>query len=179
MTARDGELRFCVDESALGLGKALAAARFDTIHIGHPLIPECPYGTSDEDWIPRVAQRGLVSIGRDKHIRTRPAERRRLHQGGLRVFRIGGKRDLSTWEWLTLVVRHWERIETVLMNRPQGPWFYLINENGLSEVPLIDPPAPPRPVKAKVDALPDEPEEDRLAGLFDAPKRPPRLRPER
>jgi hypothetical protein len=127
-----------VDESALGLGKALAAARHDTIHIGHPLIPECPNGTLDPDWIPRVAARNLTSIGRDKHIRTRPEERRLVRDAALRVFRIGGKRDLSTWDWLSRVVRHWSHMEEILEARPEGPWFYLINEHGLKEVQLLD-----------------------------------------
>ncbi len=54
----------------------------------------------------------------------------------LRVFTIGGKRDLPTWEWLVRVVRHWDAMEDVIMARPTGPWFYLINEGGLAEVPL-------------------------------------------
>lgn len=44
MAADREQLRFYVDESAVGLGKAMAAARRDTIHVGHRLIPECPYG---------------------------------------------------------------------------------------------------------------------------------------
>ena len=57
-------LRFYVDESALGLGKALTAARSDTVHVGHPLVPECPYGAPDPAWMPAVAARGLIAIGR-------------------------------------------------------------------------------------------------------------------
>jgi hypothetical protein len=74
MAADPSALRFYVDESAVGLGKALAAARRDTVHVGHPLIPECPFGVLDPDWIPVVAERGVVVIGRDKHIRTKPGE---------------------------------------------------------------------------------------------------------
>lgn len=55
---------------------------------------------------------------------------------GLRVFRIGGKRGLSTWEWLVRVVKRWDDMEQVIRDRPVRPWFYLINENGLAEVPL-------------------------------------------
>jgi hypothetical protein len=51
VTADRDHLRFYVDESALGLGKALEAARRDTIHAGHKLIPECPLGVLDPDWI--------------------------------------------------------------------------------------------------------------------------------
>src|SRR5271167_3494246 len=90
VTANPERLRFYVDESALGVGKALAAAREDTIHVGHPLIPECPTGVEDPDWISAVAARGLIVIGRDKHIRTRPAEVRHLLDAGLRAFYLGG-----------------------------------------------------------------------------------------
>ena len=103
MTAQRDGLRFYVDESALGLGKALEAARRDTVHVGHGLVPECPLGVLDPVWIPAVASRGLVAIGRDKHIRTRPAELAQIRDSGLRVLRIGGKRDLPTWDWLVRI----------------------------------------------------------------------------
>lgn len=136
MTAVSGAERFYVDESALGLGRTLTAARKDVIHVGHPLIPECPFGTSDEVWMHAVAARGLVAIGRDKHIRTRPTERAAIRASGLRVFRIGGKQDQSTWDWLGRFVRYWNRMERIVADRPEGPWFYLVNQTGLSEVPL-------------------------------------------
>lgn len=136
MPADPQALRFYVDESAVGLGKALAAARRDTIHVGHPLIPECPYGVLDPDWISTVGQRGLVVIGRDKRIRTKPEEIRQLMAAGLRVFRIGGKKDLSTWDWLVRIVHRWDDMEQVMRDRPDGPWFYVINEAGLTELRL-------------------------------------------
>lgn len=79
----------------------------------------CP----DPDWIPAVAARDLVVIGRDKRIRTKHEEIRQLMAARLRVFRIGGKQDLPTWEWLVRVVRHWAAIEEVIRVRPTGPWF--------------------------------------------------------
>jgi hypothetical protein len=129
-------LLFYVDESALGIGKTLAAARKDTIHVGHPLIPECPVGVTDLDWIPAVAGRGLIVIGRDKRIRTKPQEIALLREAGLRVFWIAGKQDRSTWDWLRRLVRHWDAMEAVIANRGGGPWFYAINEGGLSEIEL-------------------------------------------
>ena len=134
MAADPENLRYYVDESALGIGKTLAAARKDTIHVGHPLIPECPVGVLDPDWIPVVAARGLIVIGRDKHIRTRPQELRSLRDAGLRVFRIGGKRDLSTWDWLVRLVRHWDEMEEIVRSRDAGPWFYVINEHRVVEI---------------------------------------------
>ena len=136
MTADKDQLRFFVDESALGLGKALEAARKDTIHTGHKLIPEVPIGTADELWIPAVATRDLTVIGRDKRIRTKPAELRVFRDAGLRVFRIGGKTDLSTWDWLGRVVKHWPTMEAILETEPIGPWMYVVNANGVVPVPL-------------------------------------------
>jgi hypothetical protein len=138
VTADPENLRFYFDESALGIGKTLCIARKDAIHVGHRLIPECPYGVLDPDWIPAVAARGLIVIGRDKHIRSRPEEYRQLREAGLRVFRIGGKRDESTWEWLKRIVRHWDAMEDIIANRGPGPWFYAINQNGLVERSIPD-----------------------------------------
>lgn len=136
MTADPEQLRFYVDESALGIGKALAAARRDTVHVGHALIPECPLGASDVEWMPIVAARQLVVIGRDKRIRSRPQELLYLKEAGLRVFEIGGKRDLSTWDWLKRLVRHWDTIEEIVRSRGPGPWLYIINENAVVELEM-------------------------------------------
>lgn len=112
----------------------MTAARKDTIHAGHALIPECPLGTSDDQWIPRVAARDLVVIGRDKRIRTRPEELRQFRDAELRVFWIAGKNDLPTWDWLTRLVRHWDAIERTIRERGPGPWFLAVNQGGLSEI---------------------------------------------
>lgn len=130
MTAVPGMLRFYVDESALGLGKTLAAARKDTVHCGHPLVTSCPLGIKDPQWIPLVAGMGLVAIGRDKRMRTRDAEFPLIEAHALRIFRIGTKRDLSTWEWLKIVVRNWDAMERIIAENPDGPWYYAIGASG-------------------------------------------------
>jgi hypothetical protein len=136
MAADPDGLRFYVDESALGLGKALAWARKDTIYVGHPLIPESPLGTLDSEWIPAVAARKLIVIGRDRRIRTKPQELALFRDAGLRVFWIAGKRDMSTWDWLTRLVRHWDAMEREIAARGAGPWFYAVNDGGLKEISL-------------------------------------------
>lgn len=136
MTADREQLRFYCDESVLGLGKALESARKDTIYVGHKLIPECELGALDPDWIPEVAARDLIVIARDRHIRSKPQELAALREAGLRVFWIGGKKDMSTWDWLTRLVRHWGALERVISERGAGPWFYSVNEGGLKEIPL-------------------------------------------
>ena len=62
--------------------------------------------------------------------------RRWTNSGLLPHLRIGGKRDLPTWEWLVRIVRYWDAVEQVVRDRPAGPWFYVINEGGLREIPL-------------------------------------------
>lgn len=126
--------RSYVDESALGLGKALTIARHDVIHVGHPLVPELPLGVLDPVWIPAVATRDLIVIARDRKLRTKPAELALLRAHGLRVFWIAGKHDLSTWDYLARVVRHWDELEHVIADRPTGPWFIAINDGGLREI---------------------------------------------
>lgn len=113
---------------------ALAAARSDTVHVGHKLIPECPLGVLDVEWMPVVAELGLVVISRDKHIRTRPAELQTLKAAGLRVLCIGGKRDLTTWEWLVRIVKHWGPIEDIIESQGDGPWFYVLNDRNVVRV---------------------------------------------
>lgn len=134
MPADPSQLRLFVDESALGLGKVLAMARRDVVHTGHPLVPEVPLGTVDPVWIPAVAARGLAVIARDKRIRTKPGELALLRQHGLRVFWIAGKRDLSTWDALTRLVRRWADIERALENKGAGPWFVAVNEANVREI---------------------------------------------
>lgn len=136
MTADPARLRFFVDESAMGLGKALTMARRDVIHTGHPLIPEVPLGALDPDWIPAVAARALIVIARDRRIRRKRVELQLLRDHSLRMFWIAGKRDLTTWDYLVRVVRRWDDIESTLAARGAGPWFMAINENGVDEITL-------------------------------------------
>ena len=134
MTADPQSLRFFVDESALGVGKVLTIARRDVIHTGHALIPQVPLGALDPAWIPAIAELGLAVIARDRHIRTKPGELALLRAHGLRVFWIGGKRDLSTWDSLVRLVRRWEDIEQALATHGEGPWFLSINDHNLTEI---------------------------------------------
>jgi hypothetical protein len=127
-------LRFFVDESALGVGKALAIARRDVVHPGHRLLQEVPLGALDPDWMPIVASRGLAVISRDRRIRTKPAELEAFRNHSLRAFWIAGKRDLSTWDTLVRLVRRWDDIEEALRVRGPGPWFYALTDDRLNEI---------------------------------------------
>lgn len=131
-------LRFLVDETSLGLGKVLAIARQDVIHTGHRLIPEVPRGALDDEWMPAVAERGLAVITRDKKIRTKHAKTLLYSKYGLRVFAIGGKKNLTNWETLVRVIHRWNDIERELKERGPGPWFKAINATGLADLHIKD-----------------------------------------
>ncbi len=124
-------LKYFADESILGLGLALARLRPDTVHPGHPLIPEVPRGALDPEWIPAVAARGLIAIGRDKRVRTKPAERQAIIDHGLRYIWIGGKRDETSWEWMRRLVRFWDDLERLAGELGPGPWFITVNRGGV------------------------------------------------
>ena len=138
MTADASQVRFYFDESLLGLGKTLALARKDVIHVNHPLIAgEVPLGTLDPVWIPIVAGRKLIAISHDKKIRSRPRERDLIIAHGLRVIRLENKRDLSTWSLLELLVRRWDRIEHEIRESGDGPWFMEVRQTDVRMLELI------------------------------------------
>lgn len=128
--------RFFVDETSLGLGKALAIARRDVVHPGHAGLPGVPTGTVDPVWMPVVATMGLVVISRDRHIKSKPAELAAFRDHGLRAFWLAGKKDLTTWGYLVRIVRRWDDIEREIDSRGAGPWFCAIYDGTIGEVPI-------------------------------------------
>ncbi len=81
------QARFFVDEDLAGLGLALMRLRRDTLLGGRPpanlIIPK-----DDPDWIPVVADLGLVVITNDRRIRTRPGEADKAEDAGLRCVHL-------------------------------------------------------------------------------------------
>lgn len=136
---RDDELRFFVDETSLPLGQALARLRGDVVHPGHRRLPEVPPGTLDPDWLPIIGARGLVVIGRDRHIVTKPAELEAYTEYRIKAFWITGTKDLGSWENLRRVARWWDQMERIVEKRGDGPWFYGIWPTTVSELRVRDP----------------------------------------
>ncbi|HEU0240195.1 MAG TPA: hypothetical protein VFR11_13110 [Micromonosporaceae bacterium] len=131
-----GDLRFYVDESLMGLGKALSSARTDTVYPSHPRFPQVRLGAEDEQWIPIVATAGLIAIIRDRKVFTRWWENDLIIRHRLRLIHIAVKRDLSNWENLRLLVRHWDRIEEVVERDEPPPWRLKVLQNGVELVPV-------------------------------------------
>lgn len=131
MPARSGLVYF-TDENTLGLGKLLRrSGRSDVIYPGHADLPTVPLGTPDLDWMPVVAELGVVVITRDRRIRTRPAELQQYQELGLRSVWIGAKRDLGPRDQLDLFIAHEQRLEREIIKRGPGPWALALSPSGL------------------------------------------------
>lgn len=65
-------------------------------------------------------------------MKTRSAEADALIEHEVRGFWIGGKRDLSSWDWMRRLVRYWDRMEALTDELGRGPWFVTLNESGPS-----------------------------------------------
>jgi hypothetical protein len=140
---RDEPLRFFVDETSLGVARALAMVRGDVVYPGHRRLPKVPEGTKDPDWMPVIAGLGLVVISRDRHIKSKAAELEAYRALGLRAFWIAGDRDLGNWENLTRLVKWWPTVERLIDAKGAGPWFYALNLTSVTEIGI----KPPRPTR--------------------------------
>jgi hypothetical protein len=130
------DLRWFADESVLGLGKLLARERDDVTYPGHPASDGIMPGALDTEWMPVAAANGWVVIHRDRRIRTRPAELEIFRAEGLRAVWLAGKKDLSPYDQLALVKRHWNRLEREVQRLGPGPWALNLVSTGLRQVQL-------------------------------------------
>jgi hypothetical protein len=130
--------RFFVDENMLPIGQALSLVRDDIVHPGHVGLPQVPLGTKDLVWLPIVgaAQLDLVVITRDQAIRGKAAELATFKANGVRGFFLTGKKDLTRWAKLGLLVRSWDRIERHVQRFPSGPWAMAVTDGRLSDLHL-------------------------------------------
>jgi len=124
-------IRFFFDESALGIGQVVAAARSDSIYPGHPRSPIHP-GDLDPTWVPIVARNRWVVVMRDRKLRSRPAEKRALIEHPLRALILTSAGQLEVWDQLRILLRLWDPIEKLIEREP-GPWWYTITRNGLRQ----------------------------------------------
>ncbi len=128
------DVRFFVDENTLALGRAIAQLRNDIAVIGEPPVDHLlRRGMDDVEWIPVVAERGWVVITIDHHLRTRPHEASLAARSGLMCVNLRGAGNLSRWEQLVRLVRHWEAVEAFIEKRPTGPWWLSLTRSGHRE----------------------------------------------
>lgn len=137
-------VRFYFDADLLGLAKVMVAVRSDVTYPGDPggvgpdgsERPPCPVrpGAKDLEWIPIVAGSGWLVVTRDRHLRSRPAERAAILEHGARVITLDARHELNKWLQLEIVVSRWRHFEELLA--VPGPWVQMATYTGLREVRL-------------------------------------------
>lgn len=127
------------DENILPVGRRLAglAAAGTVLYVGHQDIPELPPGAKDTDIFDVIGATGrdLLFITRDKKIRTRPVERRKLREAGVRAVILTGTSNMTQDEIYNLILKHWNRLAEVDAARV-GPCIFSLTSKGLRELSL-------------------------------------------
>ena len=87
------------------------------------------HDAKDTQWLPMVGQANWLAVLRDKKIRTRPAERQALIDGGVGAFIFMQRSNPTKWEYLKLLVRRLEDMEVIFASIPR-PFIYGIDRAG-------------------------------------------------
>ncbi len=129
-------LTFYLDASVqIAVARALREVRDDVLYPGAPGCPIQGPEVPDVEWLRIAGDNQWVVILRDKRIRRRPGERRRLQEHGLRVFCLTGAGNYSRWQTLELLVRRWEQIERIARDEP-GPYIYAVTQGGIAPLTM-------------------------------------------
>lgn len=140
------DARFFVDEDLSGLGLALMRLRRDVVLGGRPPA-SLVFPKDDPDWIPVVAQLGLIVITNDRHIRTRPGEADTALQFGLRCVHLRPRvKNPTQWDFLLQLTGHWSHVEA--LQAATGPIWLQVRGTTHTQLPYqpgLPPRLPPRP----------------------------------
>lgn len=130
-------VRFYVDEDLLPVGNAMMWARTDVIVCGaRPVAEELPLGTLDVDWIPLVAAHDWIVVTGNDQIRRNPEESALAVESRLRAICPQDARgDLTMWQKLSLIARHWDAVERFIAGHHTGPWWLSVTASGPRELP--------------------------------------------
>ena len=90
-------------------------------------------GTKDPDLLQAVGQSGVLFVTHDRRMRTRPAERTKIHDAGVRMVLITARGHHQLW--YELIVRHWEQLAQIDATAT-GPCLYRLNRSGVHESQL-------------------------------------------
>jgi hypothetical protein len=124
---------YCDASIPRAVAQALALVRNDVLYPGQDGCPIEDPSMRDVDWLPIAGANQWVVLMHDKHIRTRPGERLRLTECGVRAFAMTGAGNYSRWLTLELLVRRWREIESVVADE-QGPYIYSVTQGGLARL---------------------------------------------
>jgi hypothetical protein len=54
----------------------------------------------------------------------------------VRGFVLTGRRSQSTADSLSILVKHWPRVEEIIATEPAGPWMYAVTDERLRPIDL-------------------------------------------
>jgi PIN like domain len=130
------DFRFYVDEDILGVGYGMMWLRPDVTTCGRePFAERLPRGILDVDWIPVVADLGLIAITNNHKIRTHPVEAEVALSSNARMIGLAGKiAEGTSWDKVTLLTRHWRAIEAFVDDHPTGPWWLSVSQTEAKQV---------------------------------------------
>ncbi len=74
-------------------------------------------------------------VFRDKRIRTRPWERQKLVDHGVRAFCLTHAGNYTKWHTLELLVKRWQDIELTAMVEP-GPYIYSVTHADMKRLAM-------------------------------------------
>ncbi|MCJ7659503.1 MAG: DUF5615 family PIN-like protein [Anaerolineales bacterium] len=116
----------CFFDENLGKELALGLRGFgeETLH----LTERFPPGTTDEEWLPFVAENGYLLFTRDKMIRRRPQQLALIREYKIGAFFLGGK-TMDRWNYIRQIVTAWHKIEATV-KKETPPFLYQVTRSG-------------------------------------------------
>lgn len=124
------------DENILPVGRKLAElpAIGTVLYPGHEDIPELPQGAKDTEIFDEIGagRRDLLFITRDKRIRTRPIERAKLRDAGVRAVFLTGSSNMTQDDIYDLIIKFWD--DLAALDSRSGPCSFALTTGGLREV---------------------------------------------
>jgi len=106
------------------VGDALRSVKVDVVLHRERFQPE----TADDEWIPAVAAEGRVILTRDRHIRSRPAERQAFTTAGAKCIVVTTRVSTPLDDLRALLIA-WPEIEALAVTMP-GPFMFGLARNG-------------------------------------------------
>lgn len=110
------------------VARALQAVRDDVLWIAD--VPGLSEATPDATWLRRCGVEEWLALTRDKQIRRRSAERRAVLEGGVGLFVLSHRRNLTRWEQLRTIVTHLDNMEDCF-ERTERPFIVNLDGGGL------------------------------------------------
>ena len=125
-----------LDENIAPLGQRLASrpGAGSVLWVGHHSQPDLPLGTNDIQLLQAVGEMGLLFLTHDRHMLTRPWERKQIYDAAVRLILINARGHHEFW--YELILRYWQRLSEIAAEA-SGPCLFRLNRSGVHESRLL------------------------------------------